>query len=717
MRSSIVLAIGLLCMWSASFSQTFYVDPVNGLDNNSGTSTGTAFKTLAKARDAVKAANTNMTGDITVYLRGGWHMLSSTLTFDQTVSGTNGHNVIFSAYPGEYPVISGGKQVTGWTRYNASLNIWKATAPTGIGNRQLYVNCVRAIRAHKGSGLSGVVKTNTGFTTTDATIQTWGNKSDIEFIFNGLQGGVTRSYGTYWIEARIGVASIVGTVITMKEPAWSAVNRSDGSQWTPFPTDIENAYELLDQPGEWYLDRPAGVVYYIPRTGEDMATACVIAPVLETLVSAVGTLAAPLHNIQFKGITFAHATWLVPSGNEGFPEDQANCCAGNIGWPPGNITFRAARNLRFEGCIFKHLGGALGLDIGGGSQNNVVVGCCFTDISGNGIHLGNTSDPVRSDTRARDTGNQVVDCYVHDVCCEYRGGVGIFCGYVSDMLVSHNEISNTPYSGLSCGWGWGTNSYAQDNQFTYNYFHNFCLSLGDGGGIYTLSNQPNTKWNNNWFDSMPFRENGAAIYPDEGSGNMEIHHNVCSNIGNKWLHIWISTIHDITIHDIWSNTAAALNNGTNCSVTNLTVVTTGNWPQAAKDIMNNAGIESAYVSIKTVQCACSRNCPDQPPTSIKLSGNDGVTENQLCLGPIQNPSNSTITIHYSVPQNSRVTISVFDIGGHCVRVLYDGIQEIGRHTICWDGRQKTGQHTGAGLYLAKLESSGKTISKKMVYAQ
>lgn len=714
MRSIIAFAIGIIYMQSVSFAQTYYVDPVNGLDNNSGTSTGSAFKTLAKARNAVKTMNANMTADITVYLRGGWHLLSSTLTFDQTISGTNGHNVIFAAYPGEYPVISGGTPVTGWSLHDAAKKIWQASAPAGIGNRQLYVNCVRAVRAHKGLGLPGAVKTSNGYTTTDQTMQNWKNISDIEFVYNGLQGG---SNGAQWMEERCGVAGIAGTTITMKTPGWTNCDRiGNAGQGVSIPTDIENAYELLDQPGEWYFDRSAALVYYIPRTGEDIATACVIAPVLDTLVSAVGTLSAPIHNLEFKGIMFAYATWLVPSGNEGFPEDQANYCAGAIGWPPGNLIFRAARHIRFESCIFKHLGGAICLDIAGGSQNNVIAGCCFTDISGNAIQVGNTSDPVRANANARDTGNQVIDCYIHDVCCEYRGGVGVFCGYVSSALVSHNEICNTPYTGLSCGWGWGTNSYAQNNTFTYNYIHNFCELLGDGGGIYTLSNQPGTKWNNNWFDSMPSRENGGAIYPDEGSGNMEIDSNVCSNIGNKWLHLWINTIHDIAIHDIWSNTAASENNGINCTVTNLTVVTNGIWPSAAVKIKNNAGIDSAYRSIKTVPSADSLSCPGQSPSPVILPGNRG-DRNQLSLGLEHIYFNHGISLRYLVPEKTRVRISVFDIDGRFVRVLCDGMQEKGSHTICWNARQQTGQYACAGIYIARLELSGKTISQKMVYAK
>jgi hypothetical protein len=105
-----------------------------------------------------------MSEDINVYLREGWYILSSAITFDQGDSGTNGYNVIYQAYPGEHVVISGGRQITDWSLHDGGKNIWKAGAP-GLETRQLYINCVRASRANSGNGtnsLPGAVKTAEG---------------------------------------------------------------------------------------------------------------------------------------------------------------------------------------------------------------------------------------------------------------------------------------------------------------------------------------------------------------------------------------------------------------------------------------------------------------------------------------------------------------------------------------------------------------------------
>ncbi|MFM2092327.1 MAG: hypothetical protein RLZZ127_2816, partial [Planctomycetota bacterium] len=122
----------------------FYVSP-GGRDSDPGTLQA-PFRTLTRARDAVRAANTTMTADITVYLRGGYHRLGETLTMTQADSGMNGHRVVWCAYPGERPIISGGRGIAGWSLHDAGKGIWKASVP-GLETRQLYVNHRRAVRA------------------------------------------------------------------------------------------------------------------------------------------------------------------------------------------------------------------------------------------------------------------------------------------------------------------------------------------------------------------------------------------------------------------------------------------------------------------------------------------------------------------------------------------------------------------------------------------
>ena len=120
----------------------FYVAPT-GDDGQAG-SEAAPFRTLERARTAARALTAGMTGDIVVYLRGGVYPLTTTVTFDAADSGLNGFHVIYAAYPGETPVLSGGQRLTNWTAAGGNLyrapasrwtSTWRATRVTRAGSR------------------------------------------------------------------------------------------------------------------------------------------------------------------------------------------------------------------------------------------------------------------------------------------------------------------------------------------------------------------------------------------------------------------------------------------------------------------------------------------------------------------------------------------------------------------------------------------------------
>jgi hypothetical protein len=103
----------------------FYVSP-QGADTNPGTASH-PFLTLAHARDAVRAVNRGMTGDIVVHLSGGVYRIDTPVEFGEADSGYNGFRVVYRSATNETPMISGGVPVTGWSVdhgqiYRARLN-------------------------------------------------------------------------------------------------------------------------------------------------------------------------------------------------------------------------------------------------------------------------------------------------------------------------------------------------------------------------------------------------------------------------------------------------------------------------------------------------------------------------------------------------------------------------------------------------------------------
>lgn len=618
----------------------YYVAP-DGDDNNPGTFEQ-PFKTVTKARDVVRTVDSSMDQDINVYLRGGTYAQSSTLSFGAQDSGTNSFNIIYQSYPGEQATISGGKTITGWAQEGT---IWKAQVGTTVAARQLYVNGNRAVKARSPAGLPGAVKTSTGYTTSDTTMQNWGNKSNIELVIN-----------KDWKQFRCGISTISSTSITVKQPCWGNIN----SQYALAGNEtmyVENAYEMIDTPGEWYLNQQTGWLYYLPKPGEDMATADVTMPILDTVVSVQGTLDNPVHNIRFKGITFAYTGWTRPNDNDGFAEVQANFhligTGGIWGLPwtkiPANIDVQNSQDISFERDIFTHLG-AGGLNFGGGSKNNSVVGSQFNDISGTGLMLGEITTAKTTDSRLVPENNQIVNNYVHNVANEYHGGVGIWAGYTKGTTIAHNEVHDVPYTAISIGWGWGKEdpSIAQNNKVLNNLIYDHVQLLNDGGGIYSLSAQPGNEYAYNVIQEQDHEF--GALYLDNRSRYITLDNNVVfgntrsallkqgqngadGNYHDNW---WQNRY----TNDVWFSYDTAdgayipTNPGPN-TVVNNSVITS--LSQAPASILSGAGIEAAYQDIRNNSPKPSTNPPASPVAPPAPTG----------LGAFCSPAGDHVTVYWN----------------------------------------------------------------------
>lgn len=506
----------------AATSPDVYVSP-GGDDHAAGTATH-PVRTLEHARDLVRGRAAHLTADLTVHLAPGTYRQSKPLVLDARDSGSDGHRVVWDGAGSA--VISGGRQVTGWHQVPGRPGLWAAPAPGGLTNtRQLYVDGVRAQRA-RGQVPVGLTATPAGYTASAATLAGWRNIGDAEFVYTSGETlwNIARDGLGQWTEPRCPIASATGTTITMAQPCWDNSNKRVEFPNIPGRTVsmvgpgkltnsghasyIENAYEVLDQPGEWYFDRTARTVYYLPRPGEDLLHADIEAPVAQKLIDGGGTAAAPLHDVAFRGLEFSYATWLTPSSPEGFSEIQAGyTITGPTGWAtqglchfveggtcpfaswtkmPGNVSLAHSRSVEFSGDVFAHLGAA-GLELGTGTKDARVIGGIFTDISGNGLEIGGVDGAEPA------TGVQVADNHLYALPREFHGGVAILNGYTQHTTIAHNQIDHVGYSAISLGWGgWpdkigspATPNASHDNAVQDNLITDYMQMLDDGGGIYT----------------------------------------------------------------------------------------------------------------------------------------------------------------------------------------------------------------------------------------
>ena len=504
---------------------------------------------------------------VNVHIKAGTYRLGGPLTLNAGDSGTPGAEVVYQAAPGEIVVISGAQQVSGWILNDVGLNIWQAQVNTDTMPRQLYVNGRRATRARTPDYPNYYTPTSKGYTYeyifgSDPQIPpTWDNPTHVEAVTV-----------TQWKMMRCPVAVIRDdSEVIMENPCWDNVNVFPAPWNFHLLSWWENAYEFLDEPGEWYLNPGTRTVYYIPREGEDMSSADVELPVLEKLVDARGDVSAPVSFIRFKDLSFMYATWLAPNSSEGYALDQSGFCLlgpdhadNTIGHDPNarghprQFEFlHYARNISFENNAFAHMG-AIALNFGTGSQNNEIANNTFSDISAAAIQVGGIAweDHHPEVPSQRTSDNRIANNRIEYAGREFYDAPGIYIGFTTRSVVEHNEIRHVPWAGIAIGWGWGlldpggfaglpnavpyewgfidTPSAAQGNRIVHNKIEYFLEKLWDGGAVYTTGFQGTSMENGQliaWNVAQYKRPSagGNTFYTDGGSRFVTVRENVSLN--------------------------------------------------------------------------------------------------------------------------------------------------------------------------------------------
>ena len=532
----------------------------NGMDTAAGTAQDPV--SLPGVLELIKKNNQNMTGNIEVILAGGYYKLTDTLTMTEAHGGTNGYSIVWKAAEGEPPVIGGGYQLAGKdhlaaetiTTDRGNIYVYDVSA-AGLGERgvrQIYVNQVRAIRARSEGPLTGRMSTDGGLLCSNMELLNYKKPADLELVFVGL-----------WTQPRCGVAAISenkdGYVfLEMDQPGWDYVT---GKGYSAATADnmvwYENALELLDEPGEWYMDLEAQKLYYMPRSFESVDTMQITLPVFDNYGNGVMDMETDIgndcdkplvlicgsdyddgrrvSNIRFEGITFADTTWSRTNGSVGHADSQNNHVRQQSDiMATAAVVVKKAVSIHFTGCTFTRLG-INALQMVQGVQNSSIDGNIFFDIGGNAV---NVAEPYTKGAAA--PGNEMVknitvnNNYIHDIGTEYGSSSAISIGFANYVTSSHNEIFNIPYSGYHIGYGWDE-LFLRNLQkivISHNFIHDLMGDvMNDGGGIYTLGLSDNACNENNYnYITNNFIKNllddGGPIYNDQSSSWWWVENNV-----------------------------------------------------------------------------------------------------------------------------------------------------------------------------------------------
>jgi Right handed beta helix region len=483
---------------SVEKATTFYV-ATNGHDSNPGT-LDRPFATLARAQQAVRQAKRNVRAGINVFVRKGTYYLNETLMFGPEDSGTASAPIVYMPFEEEIVTLSGGLRLNcDWRPYQDGIFVTEVSKSVSFASfDQLFVNGKRQILARYPNyddsepGKSGYL---TAAGAIPDSMQDPNPPPDADMTFGGgpsrgvlfdptsfsprkwakPQEAVIHIFqAAYWgnLEWRLRSLDRTQNAIWFGEGGFQI-----GAKWDRHPEIInqhsryfiDNVFEELDAPHEWYLDREGALLYYMPDQETDLRSANIEIPQLETVIRFSGTQQHPVEYVMVSGFRFAHtkATYLdsyeVPSLSD---------------WSihrGGTVFFAAAKNCAIKDCWFDAVGGNA-VFLSNFNRDDEISGCAFTETGDSAICFvgswNSTNGTVKNFPYECIASNNLI----HDCGVFGKQIAGVYISRAKRITASHNLIYNMPRAGICIGDGtWG------GHVIEYNNMHDTVRETSDHG--------------------------------------------------------------------------------------------------------------------------------------------------------------------------------------------------------------------------------------------
>lgn len=464
---------------------------------------------------------------VRIVMEDGVHPLTETITLGKEDSQVtwSGKNAVFMA----------GKAITGWRRVKETdlpspSRLWKAALPDKAWKfEQLWINGRRATLARSpnqgyhhiteavGAGVFPDLKAGMNFHAFSIPQEQFDALKNIPLAG---RDDVLITVTHAWAVAQCRIEALNEEALAVR------IKGRSRYPFVEFEPDqrfwMENYRAALDAPGEWFLDKAKGEVLYLPLPGEDMTTAEVIAPVVEKFIVMKGA-----RDVRFEGVSFQCSQHLYSA--DGLHDGQAATASA------GCIEIEDSRNIHFENCEIAHTG-LHGIWFKNGCADSSVMHCHLHDLGGGGVYVGETARPADERVNHRII---VDDCIIQHGGRLHPSACGVVFTHTRQCAVTHCDIGDFYYTGVSAGWNWGYGDTAsRETLVEYNHIHHLGWAyLSDMGGFYGLGTSPGTIIRGNHVHHIAsHRYGGWGLYNDEGATDTLMENNLVHDTWNAGFH-------------------------------------------------------------------------------------------------------------------------------------------------------------------------------------